>query len=62
MIIKDPKKLAQRMMILCILIGLVALVVAIIAMFNQQHLIAFGMAAVAIIQIWNYKLWKQKAR
>ena len=41
--IKDPKKLAQRMSILCILIGFIALAVGIIAMAMEQYIIAMAM-------------------
>lgn len=40
--IKDPKKLAQRMSILCILIGFIALAVGIIAMAMEQYIIAIA--------------------
>lgn len=46
--IKDPKKLAQRMSILCILIGFIALAVGIIAM-----------GIVTVGQVWNYNKWKR---
>lgn len=48
--IKDPKKLAQRMSILCILIGFIALAVGIIAM---------AMGIVTVGQVWNYNKWKR---
>ena len=57
--IKDPKKLAQRMLILCILIGFVALAVGIIAVAMKQHVIAIAMGIVALGQIWNYNKWKK---
>ena len=59
MIIKDPKKLAQRMMVLCILIGLVALAVGIMAIAMQKYIIAVVMGIVAVGQIWNYNKWKK---
>lgn len=59
MIIKDPKKLAFRMMILCILTGFVALAVGIIAIAMQQYVIAIAMGIVAVGQIWNYNKWKR---
>lgn len=62
MIIKDPKKLSQRMMVLCIIIGLVALAVGIMAVAMKQYVIAAGMAIVAIGQIWNFNKWKKTAR
>ncbi len=36
MIIKDPKRLALRMMILCVIIGLTALAVAVMAISMQK--------------------------
>lgn len=55
--IKDPKKLAQRMSILCILIGFIALAVGIIAM--EQYIIAIAMGIVTVGQVWNYNKWKR---
>ena len=60
MIIKDPKRLALRMMILCVIIGLTALAVAVMAISMQKHIIAGIMVIVAIIQIWNFKVWQQE--
>ena len=58
MIIKDPKRLALRMMILCVIIGLTALAVAVMAISMKKHIIAGIMVIVAIIQIWNFKGWQ----
>lgn len=60
--IKDPKKLSQRMMVLCIVIGLVALAVGVMAVAMKQYVIATGMGIVAAGQIWNYNKWKKTAR
>ena len=57
--IKDPKKLAQRMSILCILIGFIALAVGIIAMAVEQYIIAIAMGIVTVGQVWNYNKWKR---
>ncbi len=66
--IKDPKKLAQRMSILCILIGFIALAVGIIAMAMEQYIIAMAMeqyiiaiamGIVTVGQVWNYNKWKR---
>ena len=54
MIIKDPKRLALRMMILCVIIGLTALAVAVMAISMQKYIIAGIMVIVAIMQIWNF--------
>ena len=57
--IKDPKKLAQRMSILCILIGFIAFAVGIIAMAMEQYIIAIAMGIVTVGQVWNYNKWKR---
>ena len=57
--IKDPKKLAQRMSILCILIGFIALAGGIIAMAMEQYIIAIAMGIVTVGQVWNYNKWKR---
>lgn len=57
--IKDPKKLAQRMSTLCILIGFIALAVGIIAMAMEQYIIAIAMGIVTVGQVWNYNKWKR---
>lgn len=62
MIIKDPKKLAQRMMLLCILIGIVALAMGIMAVSMQRYGIAILAVLVVIVQIWNYKIWQKKTK
>ena len=62
MIIKDPKRLALRMMILCVIIGLTALAVAVMAISMQKHIIACIMVIVAIIQIWNFKVWQKRTK
>ena len=57
--IKDPKKLAQRMSILWILIGFIALAVGIIAMAMEHYIIAIAMGIVTVGQVWNYNKWKR---
>lgn len=61
MIIKDPKRLALRMMILCVIIGLTALAVAVMAISMQKYIIAGIMVIVAIMQIWN-KVWQKRTK
>ena len=62
MIIKDPKRLALRMMILCVIIGLTALAVAVFGFFTQKY-IFFGLfVIVAIMQIWNFKVWQKRTK
>ena len=62
MIIKDPKRLALRMMILCVIIGLTALAVAVMAISMQKYIIAGIMVIVAIMQIWNFKEWQKRTK
>lgn len=62
MIIKDPKRLALRMMILCVIIGLTALAVAVMAISMQKYIIAGIMVIVAIMQIWNLKVWQKRTK
>lgn len=62
MIIKDPKRLALRMMILCVIIGLTALAVAVMAISMQKYIIAGIMVIVAIMQIWNFKVWQKRIK
>ena len=62
MIIKDPKRLALRMMILCVIIGLTALAVAVMAISMQKYIIAGIMVIVAIMQIWNVKVWQKRTK
>ena len=62
MIIKDPKRLALRMMILCVIIGLTALAVAVMAISMQKYILAGIMVIVAIMQIWNFKVWQKRTK
>ena len=62
MIIKDPKRLALRMMILCVIIGLTALAVAVMAISMQKYIIAGIMVIVVIMQIWNFKVWQKRTK
>ena len=61
--IKDPKKLAQRMSILCILIGFMALAVGIMQWQWSNTLFAIAMGIVTVGQVWNYnKMEKSKIK
>lgn len=50
------------MMVLCIVIGLVALAVGVMAVAMKQYVIAIAMGIVAAGQILNYNKWKKTAR
>lgn len=56
---KDPKKLLRSMMIVSIIIGLVALAVAVVAVAMKEYIIAVAMLIVAGWQVVNYLKWKK---
>ncbi|CCY90546.1 MULTISPECIES: hypothetical protein [unclassified Phocaeicola] len=56
---KDPKKLLRTMMIVSIIIGLVALAVAVVAAAMKEYIIAAAMLIVAGWQVINYLKWKK---
>lgn len=56
---KDPQKTIRLMMILCIVIGLAALSVGIVAVAKEEYIIATAMVLVAAWQVVNYRKWKK---
>ena len=56
---KDPKKLLRTMMIVSIIIGLVALAVAVVAAAMKECIIAAEMLIVAGWLVINYLKWKK---
>ena len=56
---KDPKKLLRSMMIVSIIIGLVALAVAVVAVAMKENINAAAMLIVAGWQVVNYLKWKK---
>lgn len=56
---KDPKKLLRSMMIVSIIIGLVALAVAVVAVAMKEYIIVAAMLIVAGWQVVNYLKWKK---
>ena len=59
MTVKDPKKAARILSILCIFIGLAALTVGILAVAKEEYIIAVAMILVAAWQVINYKKWRK---
>lgn len=59
MAVKDPKKAAHILSILCIFIGLAALTVGILAVAKEEYIIAVAMILVAAWQVINYKKWRK---
>ena len=59
---KDPKKIMFMMTILCIVIGLAAIAVGVVAVAKEENIIAVAMLLVAAWQIINYRQWKKSLK
>lgn len=59
---KDPKKIMFMMTILCIVIGLAAIAVGVVAVAKEGYIIAVAMLLVAAWQILNYRQWKKSLK
>ena len=59
---KDPKKIMFMMTILCIVIGLAAIAVGVVAVAKEEYIIAVAMLLVAAWQILNYRQWKRSLK
>ena len=59
---KDPKKIMFMITILCIVIGLAAIAVGVVAVAKEEYIIAVAMLLVAAWQILNYRQWKKSLK
>lgn len=59
---KDPTKIMFMMTILCIVIGLAAIAVGVVAVAKEEYIIAVAMLLVAAWQIINYRQWKKSLK
>ncbi|MEI3056321.1 MAG: hypothetical protein V8T55_07245 [Phocaeicola plebeius] len=59
---KNPKKIMFMMTILCIVIGLAAIAVGVVAVAKEEYIIAVAMLLVAAWQILNYRQWKKSLK
>lgn len=59
---KNPKKVLRWMTLLCIVIGLAAIAVGVVAVAKEEYIIAVAMLLVAIWQVLNYIQWKKSLR
>lgn len=59
---KNPKIVLRWMTLLCIVIGLAAIAVGVVAVAKEEYIIAVAMLLVAIWQILNYIQWKKSLR
>ena len=57
--VKDPKKVIRMLLVLCIVIGLAAVAVGVVAVYKEEYIIAAGMLFVAILQVINLYKWKK---
>ena len=55
--IKNPQKTMFMLTILCIVIGLAAIAVGIVAVYKKEYIIAAAMLLVAAWQIFNFRQW-----
>lgn len=59
---RNPKKIMFMMTLLCIVIGLAAVAVGVVAVAKEEYIIAGAMLLVAVWQIFNYRQWKKSLR
>ena len=59
---KNPKKIMFMMTILCIVIGLAAIAVGVVAVAKEEYIIAVARLRVAAWQILNYRQWKKSLK
>lgn len=56
---KNPKRIIRTLLILCVVIGLAAAAVGVVAVYKEEYIIAAGMLFVAIWQVINFYKWKK---
>lgn len=57
---KDPKKLLRTMIVVCIVTGLAALAVGIVAAAMKEYIIALAMLIVVGWQVVNFLQWRKR--
>ncbi len=57
--IKNPQKTMFMLTILCIVIGLAAIAVGIVAVYKKEYIIAAAMLLVTVWQIFNFRQWRK---
>ncbi len=55
----NPRKIMRLLLVLCILIGLVAVAVGVVAAYKEEYVIAVAMLLVAVWQIFNFRQWRR---
>ena len=57
--VKNPHSTMFMLTILCIVIGLAAIAVGIVAVYKKEYIIAAAMLLVAVWQIFNFRQWRK---
>ena len=59
---KNPQKVMRMLTALCIVIGLAAVAVGVVAVYKEEYIIAVAMLLVAVWQIFNFRQWKKTVK
>lgn len=59
---KNPQKIMRMLTVLCIVIGLAAVTVGVVAVYKEEYIIAVAMLLVAVWQIFNFRQWKKTVK
>lgn len=59
---KNPQKVMRMLTVLCIVIGLAAVAVGVVAVYKEEYIIAVAMLLVAVWQIFNFRQWKKTVK
>lgn len=60
--VKNPQKVMRMLTVLCIVIGLAAVAVGVVAAYKEEYIIAVAMLLVAVWQIFNFRQWRKTIR
>lgn len=52
----------RMLTVLCIVIGLAAVTVGVVAVYKEEYIIAVAMLLVAVWQIFNFRQWKKTVK
>lgn len=58
--VKNPAKVLRLLRVLCIVIGLAAIAVGLVATLKQEYVIALAMLVVLVWQVINFIAWGRK--
>ena len=58
----EAEKIMRMLTVLCIVIGLAAVAVGVVAVYKEEYIIAVAMLLVAVWQIFNFRQWKKTVK